>query len=69
MEQTKEIHIGRTEERSFLQIGNETIEVDDYEIKSSANGITELRVTIKGTANVFESSVSLIGSGNRKEVR
>ncbi len=69
MEQTKEIRIGRTEERSFLQIGNETIEVDDYEIKSSANSITELRVTIKGTANIFESSVSLIGSGNRKEVR
>lgn len=59
-EQNKEIRICRIENRSLLEIGTETIEVDDYQLKSSANGCTELTVKIMGTANVIETSANLI---------
>lgn len=54
-----EVKVGKVDERKFLQIGTETIEVSDYSIKSSADGSTELSVTIKGNANVVELSASL----------
>ncbi|MFR4352479.1 MAG: hypothetical protein ACLT3H_12560 [Roseburia sp.] len=56
---TKEISISRADSRSLLQIGTEQIEVSDYQIKSSADGSTELSVTIKGAAAIFETSASL----------
>lgn len=49
----------RIDNRSFLQIGTEQIEVADYNLKSSAEGSTELSVIIKGTSNVLELSASL----------
>lgn len=54
-----DIKISKIEERSFLRIGNETIEVADYSIKSSADGTTELSVVIKGIARLLESSANL----------
>lgn len=47
-------------EQEFLQVGKEMIEVSDYSLKSSADGSTELSVTIKGNVNVFETSANLI---------
>ena len=55
-----EIVIHKEESRNFLQVGKEMIEVSDYCLKSSADGSTELSVTIKGKANVFETSANLI---------
>lgn len=54
-----EITIRRIDSRSFLQIGAEQVEISDYTVKSSANGITKLNVTINGNSNVFEMSASL----------
>lgn len=53
------ISISRVDSRSFLQIGNEQVEVSDYTIKSSADGSTELSVIIKGSASMFETSANL----------
>lgn len=55
-----EIVIHKEESRNFLQVGKEMIEVSDYSLKSSADGSTELSVTIKGKVNVFETSANLI---------
>lgn len=55
-----EIVIHKEESRNFLQVGKEMIEVSDYSLKSSADGSTELSVTIKGNVNVFETSANLI---------
>lgn len=55
-----EIAIHKEESRNFLQVGKEMIEVSDYSLKSSADGSTELSVTIKGKVNVFETSANLI---------
>ena len=46
--------------KAFKEVGKEMIEVSDYSLKSSADGSTELSVTIKGKANVFETSANLI---------
>ena len=54
-----QITIHKIDSRSFLQFGAEQVEVSDYTVKSSANGITELNVTINGNSNVFEMSASL----------
>ena len=58
-EKKTEITIHRIDSRSFLQIGNEQVEISDYNVKSSANGITELNITINGNSNVFELSANL----------
>ena len=42
-----------------MQLGETQIEVADYNIKSSADGSTELSVTIKENAPTFELSASL----------
>lgn len=51
------IRIERFGSRSFLQIGNESIEISDYKISSSAHGGAELEVKLsvsKVTAEEFE---------------
>ncbi len=53
------ITINKVDNRSFLKIGSEQIEVSDYNVKSTASGVTELNVTIRGTSNVFEMSANL----------
>lgn len=55
----KEITIHKIDSRSFLQVGAEQVEISDYTVKSSANGITELNITIAGDSNVFEMSANL----------
>jgi hypothetical protein len=54
-----EITIYKIDSRNFLQVGTEQIEISNYTVKSSANGITELNVTINGNSNVFGTSASL----------
>lgn len=54
-----DIKIGKVNSRCFLEIGKELVEVSDYNLKSSADGATELTVVIKGEANLFELSASL----------
>jgi len=53
------VKVGKTDSRKFLQISNELIEVVDYNIKSSADGSTELSVVIKGISNEVELSANL----------
>lgn len=55
-----EISLKRIDSRSFLQVGQECVEISDYQVKSSADGATELLITITGTSEVFELSASLI---------
>lgn len=54
-----EVAIHKIDSRNFLQIGTEQIEITDYNVKSSANGVTELNITILGNSNVFELSANL----------
>lgn len=53
------VKVTKIDERKFLHINNEMVEVADYNIKSSADGSTELSVIIKGNTNVFDSSAIL----------
>ena len=55
----KELKIGKVDNRKFLQIGTEVIEIQDYNVKSSADGTTELSITISGQASIFELSANL----------
>lgn len=59
MREMADIIIHKMDSRCFLQVGTEQIELSDYAIKSSANGITEFNVTIIGSTNIFEMSASL----------
>ena len=54
-----DIKINKIDNRYFLEIGEELVEVSDYKLKSSADGATELTVVISGVASLFESSASL----------
>ena len=54
-----DVKIVRVDNRSLMQIGETQIEVADYNINSSADGSTELSVTIKENAPTFELSASL----------
>lgn len=54
-----DIRVTKIDDRKFLRINNEMVEVADYSIKSSADGYTELFVIIKGKVNVFDSSTIL----------
>ena len=54
-----EITISKLDDRNFLQVGQEKIEISDYNIKSSADGSTELSITIKGTTPIFSLSASM----------
>ncbi len=53
------VSIQRVDSRNFLKIGNECVEVSDYKVVSSADGATELTITIKGMSTVFDLSTSL----------
>ena len=53
------IRVTKIDERKFLCINNVMVEVADYNIKSSADGSTELSVVIKGDVSVFDSSAIL----------
>ena len=55
-----DITINKIDSRKFMKIGEVSIEIDDYTIKSSADGSTELSVVIKGNASIFETSANLI---------
>lgn len=55
----KDVVILRNESRSLLRVGSEDIEISDYNVKSSANGDTELSVTIKGKVAIFELTANL----------
>ncbi len=55
-----DIKLSTIDNRAFLQIGAEQIEVFDYSIKSSADGETELCVTIKGVPRELELKASLV---------
>ena len=53
------IKVTKIDERMFLRINEEMVEVADYNLKSSADGTTELSVVIKGNASAFDSSAIL----------
>ncbi|GAB6105691.1 hypothetical protein JCM17039_24450 [Blautia glucerasea] len=53
------VSIQRIDSRILLQVGTEQIEISDYNLKSSADGTTELNVTISGNTTLFELSASL----------
>lgn len=53
------ISIIQSGSRYLLGIGSETVEVSDYKIQSSADGKTELCVTIKGVPRELELTTSL----------
>ena len=55
----RELQIFKVDNHSMLKIGNEQIPLDDYSIKSSADGTTELTLSIKGLATILELSASL----------
>ena len=54
-----DISIKKIESRTFLVVGNQSIEVKDYKLVSSGNGETELKLVLKGNASIFEMSASL----------
>lgn len=53
------LKVSKIDERIFFQINNEIVEAKDYEIKSSADGSTELLIVIEGNANVVDLSATL----------
>lgn len=66
----KQISIQRIDNRKFLKIEEEFVEISDYKVVSSADGNTELTVSIKGVSTVFDLSTSLEIPMNRNgEVR
>ena len=54
-----DIRVTKLEDRCFLQIDSKKIEIAEYKIKSSADGETELSVTVRGVTPLFEMSTSL----------
>ncbi len=54
-----DISIIQSGSRYLLSIGSEKVEVSDYKIQSSADGETELCVTIKGVPRELELKASL----------
>lgn len=57
--ETGDITIIQSGDRYLLSIGSEKVEVSDYKIQSSADGETELCVTIKGVPRELELKASL----------
>jgi hypothetical protein len=53
------VTITKVDNRKVLEIEGGHIEIADYNIKSSADGTTELSVVIKGTASTFELSAMI----------
>lgn len=58
-EEVREVSIIQSGSRSLLGIGSETVEVSEYNIQSSADGETELCVTIRGVPKELELKASL----------
>lgn len=55
----KQISIQRIDNRKFLKIEEEFVEISDYKVVSSADGTTELTVNIKGVSTIFDLSTNL----------
>lgn len=53
------IAISRCINGSILVINDESIDIADYVVKSTSDGMVELTVVIKGRADVFDFSVAL----------
>lgn len=53
------LSIKRIDSRTFLVIGDQNVEINDYKVVSSSNGDTELTLVLKGNASMFEMSASL----------
>lgn len=60
-----DISIIQSESRYLLCVGSEKVEVSDYKIQSSADGETELCVTIKGVSKELELKASLADQRQR----
>ena len=54
-----DITLAKIDSRIYFQIGKESVEVSDYKIQSSADGETELCITIRGTANLIYLAANL----------
>ncbi len=54
-----EVAIKRVDEKNILIIDDSSIPILDYSIKSSADGTTELNVTITGISSIFDLSTIL----------
>lgn len=54
-----EVKLLKVDKRILLQVGDKKIEVADYNLKSSADGSTELSIVLKGHASIFELSANL----------
>lgn len=54
-----DVHIKRVNGVFILVINQISINISDYLIKSSADGTTELVVTIRGVSSTFELSSNL----------
>lgn len=55
----KEVSIIQSGNRYLLGIGSEKVEISDYKLQSSADGETELCVTIRGVPRELELKASL----------
>lgn len=58
-DEMKIITIIKSGERCLLGVGSEKVEISDYKIQSSANGETELCMTIKGVPRELELKACL----------
>lgn len=54
-----DIRIIRSDDRSMLQVGSESVEISDYKLQISADGTTEICVAIKGVSTELELSTNL----------
>lgn len=49
------VKVTKIDDRKLLCINHEVLEIADYNLKSSADGSTELSVIIKGNVSEFDS--------------
>lgn len=49
------VKVTKIDDRKFLCINHEVLEIADYNLKSSADGSTELSLIIKGNVSEFDS--------------
>lgn len=54
-----EIKLERVNDKQILQIDNVAVPITDYQIKSSADGTTELIICMKGKSSIFDLSTNL----------
>ena len=62
-----EVAIAKDEDRCFLQIGNENIEIKDYKISSSMQGGTELEIKMKFQNNMLRFLTSATTESLRQQ--